>query len=186
MRKNPANPKVRARWLSAIIITAALAVGILTCVICDEAVTGGLSWSLYPISACVLVWLVVVPALINGRGVLAIISFSLFIIPFILALDAIIGGETLLVTIGVRVSLAALLYIWAVYCASRKLRPLTVAAVSLLLVIPLQLGVNAILSALISEPLVDFWDIVSFITVGAAAVILLIIRHIRKHSMEEK
>ena len=181
-----ASSLTRARGLAAIIITAALAVGILTCVICDEAITGGLSWSLYPISSCIFVWLVVVPALINGRGVLAIISFSVFIIPFILALDAVIGVETLLVPIGVRVSLIALAYIWSVYCASRKLRPLTAAAVSLLLVIPLQLGVNAVLSALISEPLVDRWDIIPFTAVSAAAVILLVIRQARKHSMEEK
>lgn len=178
--------EARARGLAAIIITAALAVGILICVICDEAVTGGLSWSLYPISACIFVWLVVVPALIRGRVVLAIISFSLFVIPFILALDAIIGGETLLVPIGVRVSLIALVYIWSVYGAVRKLRPLTAAAVSLLLVIPLQLGVNLVLSALISEPLVDRLDIIPLTAVSAAAVILLVIRQARKHSMEEK
>lgn len=113
------------------------------------------------------------------------ISLSVFIIPFILVLNAIIEGKTLLVPIGIRMSLIAVVFLWLVYLIFRflKNRILVATAISLLLIIPLCLIINVSLSIFISEPFIDIWDMIAFGAVIIGAVILLIIESVRKKRM---
>lgn len=171
----------------AISFSLVLLLGVITCSICDMAISHGFTWSLYPISTSIFVWLISIPVIKFGKkGIMySLISLSVFIIPFILVLNAIIEGKTLLVPIGIRMSLIAVVFLWLVYLIFRflKNRILVATAISLLLIIPLCLIINVSLSIFISEPFIDIWDMIAFGTVIIGAVILLIIESVRKKRM---
>lgn len=169
----------------AISFSLVLLLGVITCSICDMAISHGFTWSLYPISTSIFVWLISIPVIKFGKkGIMySLISLSVFIIPFILVLNAIIEGKTLLVPIGIRMSLIAVVFLWLVYIIFRflKNRILVATAISLLLIIPLCLIINVSLSIFISEPFIDIWDMIAFGAVIIGAVILLIIESVRKN-----
>ena len=171
----------------AISFSLVLLLGVITCSICDMAISHGFTWSLYPISTSIFVWLISIPVIKFGKkGIMySLISLSVFIIPFILVLNAIIEGKTLLVPIGIRMSLIAVVFLWLVYLIFRflKNRILVATAISLLLIIPLCLIINVSLSIFISEPFIDIWDMIAFGAVIIGAVILLIIESVRKKRM---
>ena len=169
----------------AISFSVVLLLGIIDCSICDMAISSGFTWSLYPISAIIFTWLIFIPIIKFGKKgiVLSLISLSVFIIPFILILNAIIGNQNLFVAIGIRMSLIAIAFLWLVYFIFRFLRNrfFIATAISLLLVIPLCLTINVSLSAFISEPFIDIWDMIAFGAVIIGAVILFIIEYARKN-----
>ena len=171
----------------AISFSLVLLLGVITCSICDMAISHGFTWSLYPISTSIFVWLISIPVIKFGKkGIMySLISLSVFIIPFILVLSAIIEGKTLLVPIGIRMSLIAVVFLWLVYLIFRflKNRILVATAISLLLIIPLCLIINVSLSIFISEPFIDIWDMIAFGSVIIGAVILLIIEKKKKKRM---
>ena len=171
----------------AISFSLVLLLGVITCSICDMAISHGFTWSLYPISTSIFVWLISIPVIKFGKkGIMySLISLSVFIIPFILVLNAIIEGKTLLVPIGIRMSLITVVFLWLVYLIFRflKNRILVATAISLLLIIPLCLIINVSLSIFISEPFIDIWDMIAFGAVIIGAVILLIIESVRKKRM---
>lgn len=169
----------------AISFSVVLLLGIIVCSICDMAMSKEFTWSLYPISAIIFTWLIFIPIIKFGKKgiVLSLISLSVFIIPFIFILNAIIGNPNLLVAIGIRMSLIAIAFLWLVYFIFRFLRNrfFIATAISLLLVIPLCLTINVSLSAFISEPFIDIWDMITFGAVIIGAVILFIIEYARKN-----
>lgn len=186
--KKTVNKKiVTIQNIVAISFSLVLLLGVITCSICDMAISHGFTWSLYPISTSIFVWLISIPVIKFGKkGIMySLISLSVFIIPFILVLNAIIEGKTLLVPIGIRMSLIAVVFLWLVYLIFRflKNRILVATAISLLLIIPLCLIINVSLSIFISEPFIDIWDMIAFGAVIIGAVILLIIESVRKKRM---
>ena len=75
-----------------------LLLGIIVCSICDMAISGTFTWSLYPISSCLFAWLVFVPLVKYGnKGIrCSLVSFSIIIIPFLYVISKIIGCFSLL------------------------------------------------------------------------------------------
>lgn len=59
--------KVRSFYsVAAAVFSGALLVGIIVCVICDLAVSGGFTWSLFPVSSAVFAWAVFFPVIKAG------------------------------------------------------------------------------------------------------------------------
>lgn len=154
-----------------------LLLGAAVCAVCDLAIAGAFSWSLYPLASILFAWLVLTPLLrYGGRGMVwSLLSLSVFLIPFLYALDAILGGG-LLFPISFRVSLLSLAYLWCVYLLFKApaIGKRKAGAFSLLLAIPLCLFMNITLSAFIPEPFFDVWDALSFGIILAAAAALLL------------
>lgn len=172
----------------AISFSVLLLLGIIVCSICDVAISGSFTWSLYPISSSLFAWLVFVPLIKYGsKGIrCSLISFSILIIPFLYVLSKIIGDSSLIMPIGIKVSLFSIAYLWCVYLIFKRVstRKLKAAAFSLLLTIPLCLAINITLSKYISEPMFDIWDAFSFGIIIIGAAVLFIIDYSKKRKVQ--
>lgn len=161
-------------WTAVFTITLLMGAGI--CAICDMAVSGAFTWSLYPISSIAFGWLVLFPVIkFGGRGVPGtLVSLSVFLIPFLYVLDQLVKVTDLILPIGIRMSFLSILFLWIVFALFRimKGRKQLAGAISLLLAIPLNLSINLILSKMVATPIIDIWDVLTFLIVGALSVIL--------------
>lgn len=142
------------------------------------AISGKLTWSWYPVSSILFGWVVLIPFVKCGRkglpGSLATLSVS--IIPFLYVIDRIIGRTSIL-PIAVPIALLSVVYLWCVYWIFRKrnTRKLSAGGWSLLLAIPLCLGINWMISRFFSEPVLDIWDVAAFAILTVSAVALWIV-----------
>lgn len=168
----------------AVTITSLFVLGTMVCLICDFAITGKITWSWYPISSMIYVWLLAIPAVIwRKRGVfISLISTSLFTIPYLYVLEQIIGIDSLIMPIGIPVSIASFLYLWIVYglLVKTKWSRYRSASLALILGIPLSFGINFILLKQIGEPLIDVWDILVYFLLILFAAINYSAGHVKK------
>ncbi len=74
----------------SILFSVTLLIGIMVCLICNIAISGNLTWSLIPVSSIVFAWVITFPSIILGkRGIMvSLISFSVFIIPYLFLLSS--------------------------------------------------------------------------------------------------
>ncbi len=153
--------------ITAAAFSASLLLAIAVCIICDMAITGHLTWSLYVISSCIFTWLVFFPLVKKGiKGIrLCLVSLSVLIIPFLFVLSRIIGENPFMMPISIRASLFSIVWLWFVYLLFIKLRDkkLYAAAYALLSSIPLSLAINISVSLILGEPVLDAWDLLSCI-----------------------
>lgn len=168
-RKDENNMKKNV--IISIIFSAILLTGIMVCAICDIAIYGNLTWSLFPISSIIFTWVVLFPITTLGKkGILgSLISISIFAIPYLYILSNLIK-ERAVFSIGAIMALISIVYIWFIFGIFNRLRvrKFFATGITFLLSIPFMLLVNIILSRMISEPIIDMLDILS-------AFILLII-----------
>lgn len=162
----------------AISFSMLMLLGILACVICDMAISGTFTWSLYPISSIIFAWLVFIPLIkLKKKGMLwSLAIFSILLIPFIYVVSE-IACNNLIMPIGSRISFASVIYLWCGYLIFRKLKThkMIAAAVLLILTMLLCIAINIILANVLSIPLFDIWDILSFAVIIVIAIVLLII-----------
>jgi len=163
--------------ITAAAFSASLLLAIAVCIICDMAITGHLTWSLYVISSCIFTWLVFFPLVKKGiKGIrLCLVSLSVLIIPFLFVLSRIIGENPFMMPISIRASLFSIVWLWFVYLLFIKLRDkkLYAAAYALLSSIPLSLAINISVSLILGEPVLDAWDLLSCILILLLAGALL-------------
>lgn len=156
-----------------------LLLSIIICAICDIAISGTFTWSLYPISSIIFTWFLFVPVIqYKKKGILgSLIAFSLLIIPFLYVLSRIIEGDTLIMRIGIPISFFSILYLWGIYFVFKKLKTKKIRAISLslLLMLSLNIAINGILATILSEPMFDAWDILSLGTILISALTLWIV-----------
>ena len=167
--------KVRSfRGIAAAVFSVGLLIGIIVCGICDLAVSGGFTWSLFPVNACVFAWAVFFPVIKLGvKGVVVSLgAATVFTVPFLAVLDVLIGGGVM--AVGVPAAVIGVVYLWCVFAVFRvmKGRKLSAAAVSLLLAIPVCLLINFIIAQMFAQPFIDMWDVLAFVVIAAAAGVL--------------
>lgn len=148
----------------SIIFSAILLIGLMVCTICDVAISGNLTWSLIPISSIIFTWVVSFPITILGKkGILgSLMSISIFIIPYLYILSSLIKAKAVF-SIGAIMALISIMYMWFIFWIFNrlKIRKLFATGITFLLSIPYMLLINVILSRMISEPIIDLWDILS-------------------------
>lgn len=147
--------------------TALLLIGIIVCGICNLAISGTFTWSLYPISAIVFAWFVFVPVIRYGaKGMWGtLIALTVLMIPFLYVLAALVKGDNLIRPIGVRVTVVSLIFLWSVFVIFKVLhkKKLLAAAITCLLAIVLCIVINCTLSVMLKEPVGDVWDILAYV-----------------------
>lgn len=167
----------------SIIYSMTLIVGIMVCIICDIALSGGLTWSLIPLTSIIFAWVISFPVIIMGkRGIaVSLISLSLFILPYLYVLSRLIR-VTSVFTIGAAMAVITMLYVWLVFGLFRRYsnRALAVWGTAVLLLIPLQFLINAVLSKMISEPLMDIWDVLTTFILLIVAFTIFICDYVRR------
>ena len=167
------------RSICAIAFSLLLLCGAIVCAICDMAIAGALTWSLFPISSIVFTWLVLFPVIKLGeKGILGtMLALSVFMVPFLYVLDKLIKTQGLFLPIGIRMAAISIAFLWVVFALfqSLKARKLLAGAITLLAAIPVGILINSTLSKIISEPLFDVWDIMAYSIIAIAAIILFAI-----------
>lgn len=154
------------RVIYAIITSAILLLGIIVCTICNFAINGKLTWALFPITSIIFVWSIIEPTVIwSKKGIhISLILLSLLIIPFLFALERIIGIAGLILPIGIRVSAIALIYFWEIYllfCKS-NLPGYIAAAFAVISGLPISLWINSVVSKFTEQSVTDIWDILIY------------------------
>ncbi len=161
-----------------------LLAGIIVCSVCDAAISGAFTWSLYPITSILFLWLVFVPLIKYGsKGTLgSLTAFSVLIIPFLYVISKIVDNN-LIMPIGIRMSLFSIAYLWCVYLIFRRLteRKIIAMAFSLLLAIPLCIIINISLAGILSVSFFDIWDILSAAIIIVSVIALFMIDYFNRY-----
>lgn len=159
------------RRMVGAIFSIVMLLGIVVCMICNFAVTGALTWSLYPISSIIFVWAVTSPLIVHQqKGMLiSLCSVTVLLCPFIWVLSRLTGVGMVFVA-GWRISAAVILYLWIVYVTMKILRKWFAAGIAIFGGIILCIVINLIVSALFAAPVNDVWDIIAYVIMGMLAV----------------
>lgn len=157
-------------------VTLAFIIGIVVCSICDWAINNDFTWSLYPISSIVYTWFLVMPVTLWGKkGVIPSLAMvSIFTIPFLSILNRLIKICGLLMPIGIRVTIASIVFIWIICILFKIFKNKRYVAISLSLVffIPLCFIINLIVRKYIGGKLIDSWDIITYSILTISAMII--------------
>lgn len=75
------NKKESVKFIAKVVITVICLLGIFISMICDMAISGAFTWSLYPITAISFAWLIIFPLLQFDKNkiCLSLVSLSVFI-----------------------------------------------------------------------------------------------------------
>lgn len=156
----------------SIVFSCTLLIGAFVCVICDLAIAKGLTWSLIPVSSVLLAWVILFPVMMYGkRGILgSCISVSIFIFPYLYVLSSLLQVREVL-SIGGTASVISIVYLWLAVGIIKKSakRKLIAVGIVFLLAVPFLFIMNGALSALIAEPLLDEWDVLTVFLLLIAA-----------------
>jgi len=180
-KKASKSKRKELRSAAKLMISTIFLISIVVCVICNYAISKALTWSLYPISSIIFVWLTIIPLFqFEKKRILTSLScFSLLIIPFLFTLDQILGSPRLFMPIGLRAAIIAILYLWIIYClfSALKTRKWNASAISVLLAIPVSFIINLIVGKYLLEPFFDIWDLMTYGILILTALILFYISH---------
>lgn len=161
------------RRMVGTIFSIVMLLGIVVCMICNFAVTGALTWSLYPISSIIFVWAVTFPLIVHQqKGMLiSLCSVTVLLCPFIWVLSRLTGVGMVFVA-GWRISAAVILYLWIVYVTMKiwRKRKWFAAGIAIFGGIILCIVINLIVSALFAASVTDVWDIIAYVIMGILAV----------------
>ena len=140
-------------------------IGIMVCLICNIAISGRFTWSFIPVSSIIFAWVISFPSIILGkRGItVSLISFSVFMIPYLFLLSRFIKVNQVF-SIGAVMAVAVILFLWivvAVFARVGKEKKLLALGITFLVTIPFVLIINIILSNMIAESIFDLWDMLS-------------------------
>lgn len=177
------------RGIFAVSYSVLLLLGIAVCGICDMAITGTFTWSLYPISSIIFTWLVSFPIIQSGvKGIFpSMVIVSVLILPFLYVIDKLIGNDFSIMPVGVRVAVISVIFLWSIFGVFKILnkRKWLAAAVSFLIAIPICFAINFSLAKIINEPVMDVWDILTFILQAAVSLVFFLLNRREKKLMDE-
>lgn len=169
----------KVQKICAAVYSALLFAGAVVCVICDLAVSGGLAWSMIPVCSILFAWAVLFPVIRFGiKGVKGtLLALSVLTLPYLYTLTGLIkDAPALMPRVSRRVTVVALILVWAVYGLFRvfRQRKLLAAALSFLISVPACFAINFSLSKILGIPMVDKWDIpVAFLLLTVAVFFLV-------------
>lgn len=162
-----------------------LLVGIVIPCICDMAIFGKLTWSLISLSSIIFAWLTFFPIIMSGkRGIVwSLASISILIFPYLYILGNLLSTKAVF-SIGAIMAIISDIYLWTVfaiikYIGYKKIQTYGIVCLS---AIPFTLIVNASLSGLIAEPIIDIWDIFTIGLLLIASIMLLVCGGIAKNT----
>ncbi len=164
----------RRRWWWAVLFSGGLFAGVLTCFLCDRALSGGLSWSLLVALSAGYGWELLFPLIARKRGGLtgSLVALSLFTVPYLYGLSRLLNMGAVF-RVGTAMAAISLLFLWLAFAVLRR-RGRTAAALGwiCLLLAGLTAAVNGALYLLGVSPPPDAWNwapVLLFLAVAAAS-----------------
>lgn len=168
--------KKSKRLTIAFAFSLILLTGIITCFICNFAISGSLTWSLIPFVSSCFAWLLLFPCIIFKKKeiVTGLISLSIFIIPYLYLLSDLTKTKTVF-SVGSLTALSSIVFLWIVYAVFRrfKTRKLIASGITFLLAVLLVFTINLILYKMTAEPVFDIWDFLSVFILLILAIVFL-------------
>lgn len=172
------------RKASAAAVSVFLLLEMIVCAICNAAVSGRMTWAWFPIASSIFAWLVVMPVLLWGRKGAApsLVMLSASIIPYLAALEGIIGVQGLIVPMGARIAAVSLVYVWAAFLilAKTRLPRYGKLSVLLLLAVPLSVCINLIVDSYVDQPSGGMVNLICYLGGIGAAVVVFAAGYLRK------
>ncbi len=163
----------------ALLFSLLLLIGMLVSMVCDLSISGRLTWSLFPALSILLVWLVFFPIVLHGKeGIFwGLLALSLSLLPFLYGLDRLIQGHASILPAGGRMAVIGAAFLWIVFALFRfwRNRKLLAVAVSCLAAIPGCAAVNLTLSGILGCPVLDRWDLLSFLVLIALSALFFLL-----------
>ena len=160
----------------ALLFSLLLLIGMLVSMVCDLSISGKLTWSLFPALSILLVWLVFFPVVLYGqRGIFwGLLALSLSLLPFLYGL---IQGHASILPAGGRMAVIGAAFLWIVFALFRfwRNRKLLAVAVSCLTAIPGCAAVNLTLSGILGCPVLDRWDLLSFLVLATLSALFFLL-----------
>lgn len=157
------------RWRLTILVTGGLLAGILTCFICDMALSGGLTWSLTAALSAEYGWAILFPLLALKRGGWkgSLLALSVFTIPYLYGLSRLLRVREVL-TVGAVMAAVSLLFLWLIYAAFKRMgRTSSAVGAAFLLLAGMTASLNGALYLLGVAPPPDAWN-------GTSVLLLLL------------
>lgn len=165
-----------AHWLM-LGYSALAVIGIFVCVLCDLAVTGGVSWSIFPVSSVIFLWLVLLPSLCcrKHRMVKGLLALSVLILPYLYLLEQSVSLRGWFAPLAAPVTLISLAYLWVVCLPFRytRINRWFLAAFAVFLIPFVDLAVDYTVSIALNEPLFPIGTVLSFFSGVVVAAVLL-------------
>lgn len=161
------------RWRLAALLTGGLLTGVLTCLICDTALSGGLSWSRIAAASAGYGWAVLFPLVVLKEGGMAgcLLALSAFTVPYLYGLSRLLDTKAVF-SVGTVMTVLALLFLWAVYAVfKRRGRNAVSLGLACLLAAGLTAAVNGALYLLGITPPPDAWNGMSVLLLLLAAAV---------------
>lgn len=112
----------------------------------------------------------------------SLISFSVFIIPYLFLLSSLIKAKEIF-SVGVVVAIASIIFLWvipAVFNRIGKTRKLIALGIVFLSAVPFMFIINVMLSKMIAEPILDIWDMLSIFILLILAFVSFICDYARR------
>lgn len=168
----------KAKLIINLIINISFVLAVFICIICDLALTGGLTWSLYPLVSIVFSWLIIQPLFFFKRGKIkmALASASVFILPFLFCLELISNTSGWLVPLAVPICITAVAGFWIIYYLYAKMKNKWFAtSLTFLCVLAMTVITNGVANAYINQPIYGLSEMLSTVSIIAASAVLFII-----------
>ncbi|MEG0377232.1 MAG: helix-turn-helix domain-containing protein [Eubacterium sp.] len=161
-----------------IVLSAVFLLAIVICGICDLATSGTFSWTIYPLSALVFCWLIIVPLIYfkEDRLLKSLIALSVFIFPFLLIILINAGTVEWFVPLVLPIVFMSLIYLWIswyLYYRS-SINNWFAGAACLVLAVPLELGINGLVAKALEESFVKNMEWINILALLACAALLLL------------
>lgn len=177
--------KVRKIIANLITITFIISAGI--CMICDFVQTNTLSWSWYPTISLLFSWCILMPLFMcKDRLVYKfLIVLTITILPYLYALELIIGIAGSIMPIGICISLISLLYIWFIYYlyAKTRLQYYVCFVITLIGSVLLSMSVNGTVDYFIEESSKQNYNGWIYLCIIIISIITFILGYMYKHTM---
>lgn len=183
MKRNNENSRSKNRMRLSL-FSAVFVVGIMTCLICDIAISSRVTWSLIPVSSIVFAWFICFPTVRWGKkGIVgSLLSMSVCIVPYLFLMSRLVSVKEVF-SVGAAASAASIIFMWlivAVFVLAGKKSKMFSLGITFVLTIPFVFVLNIILANLIGEPVVDVWDIMTVFLLLILAFVSFLFDHVRR------
>ena len=176
-------------FMISILFSVTLLTGIMVCLICNIAISGNLTWSLIPVSSIVFAWVITFPGIILGKkgGIVSLISFSVFVIPYLFLLSRLIKVKEIF-SIGAAMAVVSIVFLWmiaAVFNRIGRTGKWLAFGIVFLSAIPFMFIINGILSKMTAEPVLDLWDMLAVFILLILAFVSFIFHYAEKKGLRK-
>lgn len=184
LKRNIENRR-KDRTIRSALFSAIFIVGIVVCLICDMATSGGVTWSSISVTSIVFAWSIFFPAVLLGKkGIVgSLLSLSVIIVPYLYLMSHFVQVKEVF-SVGAVTAAASIVFLWfivAVFLFAGKKSKLFALGIIFLSAIPFVFILNVILSKLIGEPIVDVWDILTVFLLLILAVLSFMFHYAGRH-----